>query len=258
MNAVILAGGNPKQDDLLYSLTGNTAKALMMIAGKPMIQWVLNALNDAKTISHVIIVGLDADCGVNCVKPLTFIPDQGSLLGNARGGLWKAAEIDPTADYSLMLSSDIPGITSEMVDWSVNTSLETNHDIYYSIVSRETMENRFPGSNRSFIRLKDMEVCGGDMNLFKISMATGRDDIWNKLIASRKSVFKQAALIGYDTLFFLLLRQLTLEKLVTTVCERLEISGRALACPYAEVAMDVDKPFQFDILNAYLQGNIKA
>jgi len=258
MDAVILAGGNPKQDDLLYSLTGDIPKALMMIAGKPMIQWVLDALSNAKTISRTIIVGLSADCGVNCTKPLTFIPDQGSMLDNARGGIRKAAEIDPAADYTLLLTSDIPGVTGEMVDWSVNTSLETDDDIYYSVVTREVMETRFPGSNRSFIRLKDMDVCGGDMNLFRISMATGRDDIWNKLIASRKNVFKQAALIGYDTLLFLLLRQLTLEKLVKTVCERLDISGRALLCPYAEVAMDVDKPFQFDILNAYLQGNTEA
>jgi hypothetical protein len=100
-----------------------------------------------------------------------------------------------------------------------------------------------------------VEVCGGDMNFFRISIATGRDDLWNKLIASRKNAFKQASLIGLDTLFMLLLRQLTLDKLVKTVSKRINVNGRVLVSPYAEVAMDVDKPFQFEILSSHLRRN---
>lgn len=258
MDSVIIAGGNPKQDDLLYPLTGDIPKALLQISGKPMIQWVVDALDESKTINRIVIVGLDSNCGVQSEKPLSFSPDQGSMLDNIRGGIKEVSDINPQAEYALLLSADIPGITGEMVDWTVNTALETNDDLYYSIVTREVMESLFPGSKRSFVRLKDHDVCGGDMNLFRISLVTGRDDLWNKLIASRKNAFKQASLVGFDTLLFLLLRQLTLEQLVKTVTRRFSISGRAVLSPYAEVAMDVDKPFQFDILNTYLgQKNSK-
>jgi hypothetical protein len=213
---------------------------------------VLDALGEAATIEQIVIVGLDPDCGVKCSKPLTFIPNQGSMLDNIRMGVKKGAEINPEAEHTLMVTADIPALTGKMVDWSVNTSLETDEDIYYSVIPREVMESRFPQSNRSFIRLKDMEVCGGDMNMIRISVATGRDEFWNRLIASRKNAMKQAALIGYDTLILMLLKRLTLEKLVGTITARLDLTGRALICPYAEIGMDVDKPYQYELLSNYL------
>jgi len=100
--------------------------------------------------------------------------------------------------------------------------------------------------------LKDVEVCGGDMNLVRTSLATSREEIWDRLIEARKNVFKQAALIGLDTLILLLLHRITLDDAVKTASQRLKISGRALVCPYAEVGMDVDKPHQLEIMREYL------
>ena len=46
----------------------------------------------------------------------------------------------------------------------------------------------------------------------------------------------------------LLFRKLTLDKAAANIMKRLEITGRAIVCPYAEVGMDVDKPHQFELL----------
>ena len=53
-----------------------------------------------------------------------------------------------------------------------------------------------------------MEVCGGDMNVARIKLVTGREreQLWEKISNARKSPLKQAALIGFDTLFLLLFR----------------------------------------------------
>jgi hypothetical protein len=48
------------------------------------------------------------------------------------------------------------------------------------------------------------------------------------------------------------LRQLKVESGVKRVCERLNIRGRVLFCPFAEVGMDVDKPHQLEIMRADL------
>ena len=253
MDAIVIAGGIPQPGDTLYPYTEGKPKALIEIAGQPMIQWVLDAISAARTIERVTIVGLDSVVGMNCSKQLVHVPNQGGMLNNIRTGVREVIRINPEAEFALLLSSDIPAITGEMIDWSVNTSLETQHDLYYSIVSQEIMEARYPGSRRSYVRLKDMAVCGGDMNMLRTSIVTGRDDLWNRLIDARKNAFKQAALIGYDTLLLLLLRRLTVERMVNTVAKRLDIQGRALICPYAEIAMDVDKPHQFEILRADLE-----
>ncbi len=90
------------------------------------------------------------------------------------------------------------------------------------------------------------------MNVVRASAVTGEDALWDRIIAARKNVFKQAALIGYDTLFLLLFRQITLAGAVSMVAKRIHLTGRALVCPYAEVGMDVDKPFQLEIMRAEL------
>lgn len=256
MDAFITAGGIPKREDPLYHYTQGRSKALVEIAGKPLIQWVLDALEDAKTVERIVIVGLDSSNNLSCKKQMAFVPNQGSMLDNIRAGVEGVSTINPEAVFALAVSSDIPAITGEMIDWTVNTSLETEDDIYYCVVPREIMEKRYPESKRSFIRLKGMEVCGADISVVRISVVAGRDEIWNRLIAARKNVFKQASFIGYDTLILLLLRRLTLEKAVRVVAERLDLKGIALISPYAEIGMDVDKPYQFEILRDDLEEKL--
>jgi GTP:adenosylcobinamide-phosphate guanylyltransferase len=253
MDAIIMAGGIPKPDDPLYAYTQGKSKALLEIAGKPLIQWILGAIEDSKTIDRVVIVGLETSIDLKCTKPMAFVPNHDSILDNVRAGVKKVSEINPEAVFALVLTSDIPAITGEMIDWFVNTSMGTDDDIYYSVVPREVMEKRFPNSRRSFIHLKGMEVCGGDMVLIRLTVAVGRDELWNKLFAARKNAFKAVSLIGYDTLVMLLSRRLTLEKGVRTVAKRLGLRGRALVSPYAETGMDIDKPYQYELLRDNLE-----
>ena len=176
------------------------------------------------------------------------------MVDNIRAGVNKVLELNPSAKYVLAVSSDIPTITSEMVDWVVNKALETDLEAYYNVIERKVMEERFPGSKRSYTRLRDVEVCGGDMNLIKTSLVTQNDELWDKLVASRKNVLKQAALIGYDTLFLLLFRLVDLDGAVEKATKRLHLTGKAILCPYAEVGMDVDKPFQLELVRADLSS----
>jgi hypothetical protein len=180
------------------------------------------------------------------------------MLQNIRAGIEKVLELDPQAKHVLAVSSDIPAVTSEMVDWTVRTTMETDHDIYYSVIRKEVMDKRYPGSKRSFTHLKDMEVCGGDMNVVRAKTVTANEDLWEKIIASRKNVFKQAALLGYDNLFLLLLRQVTIDNAVKRVTKRMDITGRVIICPYAELGMDVDKPHQLEMVRADLAKRSQA
>jgi len=142
----------------------------------------------------------------------------------------------------------------------VETALETDEDIYYNVIERETMEKRFPGSKRTWTKLKDMEICGGDMNVArsKLVLDESESSLWEKISNTRKSPLKQAALIGFGTALRLLFGQLTLEQAEESIMERLDITGRAIVCPYAEVGMDVDKPNQLEIIRKDFKKRLKA
>jgi GTP:adenosylcobinamide-phosphate guanylyltransferase len=252
MDAVLTAGGIPQTDEPLYSYSKGEAKALIDIAGKPMIQWVLDALGEAHTIERVVIIGLTDRSNLTCKKPLTYLSNQGKMLDNLKAGTTKVLELNPKAKYVLFVSSDIPAIKGEMVDWVVNNCLETSDDLYYNVIRREDMEERFPNSKRTYTPLKDMQVCGGDLNMARASIVFQHSEFWGKLIEARKNPAAQAALIGPDIIFKLLFRQLTIDDIVKRVADKLGLKGRALVCPYPEIGMDVDKPHQLEIMRADL------
>lgn len=252
MDAVLLAGGIPQPNEPLYSYSNGEAKALIDVAGKPMIQWVLDALSDAKTIERVVVIGLSEKAHLPCKKPLTYLPNQGKLLDNLKGGTTKVLELNPRAKYVLFASSDIPGVTAQMVDWLVDTCRQTDDDLYYNVVRREDMERRFPGSKRTYTRLKDLEVCGGDMNVARTAIVNENSEFWNGVLEARKNPAAQAAMIGTDIIFKFLFRQLSIDDVIQRVADKLDLKGRAIVCPYPEIGMDVDKPHQLEIMRADL------
>jgi GTP:adenosylcobinamide-phosphate guanylyltransferase len=252
MDAIVTAGGIPRPEDPLYTYSHGDSKALIDVAGKPMIQWVLDALGNAKRVNNVIVIGLSPKSGVTCKKPLHYVSNQGRMLANIVAGVNKALELNKRNKYVLVVSSDIPALKSEMVDWLVDTSMETKDDLYYGVCPREVMEARFPDSKRTYTHLKDMDVCGADINVTHVRMATEHLDMWESLIGSRKSPLRQASMIGIGTLFALFTRRLTLEDAVQRVCERIGVKGRAIVWSHAEPCMDVDKPSQLELLRADL------
>jgi molybdopterin-guanine dinucleotide biosynthesis protein A len=248
MDAIVTAGGIPQPGDRLYAYSNGDSKALIDIAGKPMVQWVLDALSDAKEVDNVIVIGLTSKSGLTCKKPLHYISNQGRMLANIVTGVNKAVELNKKTEYVLIVSSDIPALKGEMVDWLVNTSMQTRDDIYYGICPRDVMETRFPTSKRTYTKLKDMEVCGADINVIHVNQTTQHLDTWEKLIGNRKSPLASAAVIGWDTLFLLFTRQVTLQELVDKASARIGIKGRVIIWSQAEPCMDVDKPHQLEIM----------
>ena len=251
MFAVILAGGglsaeDPLREKMPEGVPAN--KAFLPVAGKPALQWVLDAISASDLIEGLIITGRTEEESWTSSKPLHFLPDQGSLTGNARAGLRLSSELAPELKHTLMSSGDIPLITTEMVTWAVQHSQSLDADLVYHVITQEAMEARFPGSNRTFVPLKDIRVCGGDLNVLANRIVDSHAGLWDRLAEARKSPFKQAAIFGPGVLIGLLLRRFDLNSLAGTLGKRLDLDARAVVCPYPEMGMDIDKPYQYDLV----------
>ncbi len=252
MDVVMTAGGRPRPGESLYALTQGEYKALLDLNGKPLIQWVLDALNGSAKIGSIVIVGLPPNSTLQSTKPLTFLEDQGDLLSNIQAGGLELLRQAPSTKQFLVVASDVPGATPAMVDWLVDKVQETDQDMYYFVVERSVMEKRYPGSKRTYLRMKDMEVCGGDIHAGRAAVLKSTNPIWRRLIEARKNPFKQAWLLGLDTLIMILFHQLTTGVAERLVSRRVGLDGHVIVCPYAELGMDVDKPFQYEIVKADL------
>lgn len=252
MNVIVTAGGEIQPKHPLYAVSHGGLKAMMDVVGKPMVQWVLDALGKSDNVDRVVVVGLPPETSLDCARPLTLLPDEGDMFSNVRAGAREMMQSAPGESHVLLASADIPTLRSEIVDWLICQCQDQEQDIYYTVIERGTMDRQFPGARRSYTRLKDLELCGGDLHCFRLAAAMEDGPAWKRLHAARKGPLRQASLLGYDTLFFLMLRQLNLKAAEESISKRLGLQGRAVLSPYAEIGMDVDKPAELDIVSDYL------
>jgi molybdopterin-guanine dinucleotide biosynthesis protein A len=253
MDVIITAGGTPVRGEPLYEYTQGKRKALLEIQGRPLIQWVLDAISVCSSIHEIVIIGMPEGANLSCSRAVTYIPDRGNLLDNLLAGLAEVERLNPASQYTLMATSDVPAVTPSMIAWLVDVVERGGNDVYYNLVTRQVMEAAFPASQRTYLRLKDIEACGGDINAIRTSLYRNSNPLWRKLIDCRKNPIYQAFLIDYTILLKILIGTLTLQEAVSRVSKKFGLCGQAVICPYAELAMDVDKVYQLELLRKYVE-----
>lgn len=252
MDAVIIAGGDIRAKDPLFPLSKNGKKALIEIAGKPMVQWVIDALNQSDQIDRIIITGLSEDAKLSSDKHIIFLEGGRSLMESILIGMRKILVLNPDSAKCLVVSCDIPLINREIIEWFVHASDESGVDIFYDVVRKDVMEDKFPSSGRSYIKLKDAVICGGDMHIFNPKTTIRDGSKWINIVESRKYVSKLMLLFGFEVLFRFLFLKPTLIEVAELVCTRFGLNGRVLTCPFAESGMDIDNIHQFEIVESAL------
>lgn len=257
MDCVVIAGGVPGPDDPLYEWTQGAPKALMPLNGRYLIEYVLDALEAARTVDEVVVIGLDNPGQLQAARTaVTFLPDHGSLAGNGVAGLnWLEANRQP--GMALTCTADIPTLTGEIIDEFVASCQRSSAaSLYYNLVTKETMEARFPGSNRTFVKIKGMEISGGDLIMTHTRYGNHHQELWEALTQARKNAWKLARIIGWQFLLKFLLRQVTIPDMEAVAYKILGEQVKIVLSPYAELAMDADKPAQAEMLSRELAGAI--
>lgn len=247
IDCVVMAGGVPQAEDLLYKYTQGQPKALIELAGKPMVQWVLDALDLSPSVARIIVVGLEDDSGVTSAKLAEFVTDQGSMLMNAITGVERALMLNPDATQVLLCSADIPLLTPDMVENLVRLCSDTTVDLYHSVASRACMERRFPESHRTYAKFLDGELAACDIHIIAPHIIYKHRDLWNALLSNRKNVLKQALNLGPGFLLKYAAGRVSVDSLQRKVLEKMGLNARVLLVDTPEMGMDADKPFQLEI-----------
>lgn len=257
MQAILTAGGTFEADNPLFIETGIAKKALLPMGGKPMIEWVAEALAGSKYIDGLVVVGLEPDKLKLLSLPIHYVADQGSIVDNALAGLNKVIEIDPNSDLVVLCSSDIPLITSKIVDEFVETCQKVEADLYYTVVGEQTMEARFPNSKRTFTPMKGGRYSGGDLIMAHKDVAQKANmDLVRGLTGERKNFFNQARMVGFGFIFRFIFRLMDLDEAAVRASKALNVTGRVFNYPRGEVGMDVDKLHQYLMVKADLEARL--
>ena len=242
MDALILAGGIPKPNDLLYDLTQGQPKSLLEINGRSLIQHVLSALQNAPSIDDILIIGLENE-EIPILPPNIYaLPDQGGLVQNGMTGLQWLKKHRGKGGHVAIVNADIPLLTPEITEQVIANCQPLKHMLYYHFVTREVLEDRFPNSKRTYTKFKEVEVSGGDFMVAHTRFAEDNEALYEMVTNGRKHPWKIARLVGIRFLLKFLFRQVTIADVERLGSQTVNMPVKVVLSPFAEIAMDIDKP----------------
>jgi molybdopterin-guanine dinucleotide biosynthesis protein A len=237
VECVVLAGGTPGPRDPLAAHTGGRPKALLELAGRPMIAWVLDALLGSRHLERVIVVGLEAAALAGQPARVETIPDHGSMVANFYAGLARLSGSGPAA----FCWSDIPLISAAMVDRFIE-SVDPELDLNVGLVPRTGLQARYPEADDLWLRLREGQFIAADFGLFHPRQTARVRPILEALEPLRKSAARAAWQLGLPLVIRYLTRRLAMADLERYVARRLGVRCGVRVVDDPELGLDVDAP----------------
>lgn len=233
VSVLILAGQREGVVDPLCEAAGVTRKALLPLNGRPMIDYVLEALELAGLKTPYNVSGFDANYDRRLVQSPSAPGPAGSAL----------AALEDNISFPVIITTcDHPLLTPDMLASFLSQAEATGADVCVGLASRDIIQPAYPHVKRTYLNLKGASVSG--CNLFYIANANGLEAIrfWKVAQHDRKRPWRLASRIGWGVLFRVLTGRLTLDGVFDFASSRLGITLRPVLLPFAEAAIDVDKP----------------
>lgn len=246
VDAVVLAGGDGAVVDPSVRFKG-----LLPIAGRPMVEWVTDALIAAETVAGVAVVVPSAeDLGSWVDKPDKLVVSDREFMDNVLAGVASFRSDRPV----LIATGDLPMLTPGAIDDFVNASLDSGAEITYPLIPREDMEREFPGSERTFFKLRTGVFTGGNLGLAGPELTARNREMGQRLFDLRKSAFSMVRILGVAFAVKFLLGRLHPREVEAKLGELVGGSGAAIITHHASIGMDVDKPADVALVERLLAG----
>lgn len=248
VGAIILGGGTITEPTFREA-AGVDCKSLIDLRGRPMIQWVAEALKASGAIGSVAAVGPEClrDSGLSEVADY-ILPDRGHEVDNLLSGM----DALPDAEHIMMVSSDTPLLTPESVDDLVLNAPVA--DIVYPSVEKAEVMAQFGERKWVFVRTHEGEFTGSSTVLFRPSAFRDHEDTLRKVFDARRDVMALVRMWGVGFALKFAMGQLSLRDVEKKISETLNVDGRSYVSAYAELAFDVDKPSDITLAEKCLGG----
>jgi GTP:adenosylcobinamide-phosphate guanylyltransferase len=243
VDAVVLAGST--NNGPLKECSPVNHEALIPIGNKTMVEHVVDALLKARNVKRVLIIGPVAELSRLVFDNRTSTAEScGGILENIEAGLNRLSG----EKRVLLVTSDIPLLTPEAVDDFLKLCGDMSGDLYYPVIGKVVVENKFPATSRTYVNLKEGVFTGG--NLFLLNPAVFKKCVENgqKIINLRKSPIGLCRLLGLKFVIKFLMRSLTIREAEEKVSQLLGgIKGTVVISKHPEVGVDVDKPGDYEL-----------
>lgn len=258
-DVLVLAGRRDANDELAKA-AGATHRALLDIAGEPMLVRVLTTLASHDRTDTILLCSDAPDL-------LQDVPQIASMVSSSQVELLPAAQtpsrsvlagIDALATRRpasgpakplLVTTADHALLDHAMLDYFFDAASRSNADAAVALVSGSVIARRFPEAKRTYLHFRGERYSGA--NLFAFMNPTARNValFWRAAEQHRKQPWRMVSKFGLVSLLLFLFRRLDLASAFRRASIAMEASVEAVVMPMAEAAVDVDKLSDWKLVN---------
>ena len=250
--AIVLAGRRPGED-AFAAAHGVAAKALIPAGGEPMLGRVTRTLLDCPSVARVVVLAQDA--GALLAGPLGWMAEEPRIAtAEAVDGISASvAAVAGTAEAPypvLATTADHPLLTCEMIEAFIAGA--EGADAAFAMVERRTVERIHPGTSRTWLKAADGHYSGANLFAFMTAASRRGIDFWARAEKDRKRPLKLLGYLGPAIFLRALTRTISLGAAAERAGRKAGIRLKAVPLPFAEAAIDVDKPADLDLAERIL------
>lgn len=240
VNAVVLAGA--PNNGQLQEANSEKWEATIPIHGKPMVNYVIEALQKSARIENLVVVGpLEIK---DVLPPGVALVESGD---NLTDNIFRAVDALGHDNKILLVTSDIPFVHAEVIDDFIDRCGELVGDVYYPVISKEANQQVYPETVRTYFTLKEGSFTGGNVILASPQAITDSRWVMDEIICKRKKPWKLIRMLGFVFIIKFFAKRLSLRELEQRVSELLGYTGVVIISPYPELGTDVDKPSDLNL-----------
>ncbi|HEX6740583.1 MAG TPA: nucleotidyltransferase family protein [Sphingomicrobium sp.] len=248
--AVVLAGSRPGKDALAERF-GTDLKALIPVAGEPMVGRPVRALLASDQVGAVLVLSqsperiaaaLPADPRIECRESKGTIAE--TMLGLLDDPDMAWPVLVTTADHALL--------DPAMIDEFCRSA--EGSDIAIGVVENATMLRRLPDTMRTWLWFRREGFTGANLFLLKSPAVRPAIELWRLVEQDRKKVWRVLSLLGPSVMLAVAVRLISLEAALARLSVRLGLIVRAVRMSNALAGVDVDKPEDHALAEAILRG----
>ncbi len=247
--ALVLAASRGADDPVARS-ENISHKALVDVAGVPMLSRVLSALSDSRSVGTVAI-GIEEGSVLEAIGKPDYVI---APIGNSPG----ASVLSGAAAFEnpfplLVTTGDHPLLTAEMVDQFCADALASGADVAAGLAPEHLISVAHPGVQRTYLRFRDGGYSG--CNLFAMLTPDGLKAaaFWGQIERDRKRPWRLVKAFGLVPLILFGLRLMTLDGAFRRAGKRMGVTAAAVQMPWAEAAIDVDKPADLTLVREIIK-----
>jgi CTP:molybdopterin cytidylyltransferase MocA len=252
-DALILAAGRQPEDPFAGTF-GVSHKCLMPVAGRPMLSWVIAALQDSGRFERISVsiehTGLLSAVPRNHAKDLAFVPSESSAAASVAQAFQRHGLVRPV----LVTTGDHPLLTPEMLLYFLDQSAAARCDLAVGLATDETVLAAYPGARRTFIRFGRTRVSGCNLFAFASPASLKALPHWQFVERHRKQPWRLVSSFGVIPLLAYLIGALSLDAAFRQASRRLDVVARPILMPFAEAAVDVDRREDFELVERILKA----